>query len=93
MRELPVIAGKKPGAVKAKVWRELAGYDPLENDAFDFDGCVEKIALVYDVTPDEVVDTLDVSEIFPTFLGCIEYVNGLVLSKLETMPKNVQNGQ
>ena len=88
------IKGKVPGTdIKAKVWRELSGYDPLEGDKFDFDGCVAKIALVYGVDPDDVVEELDLAAVFPTFLECIAHVNSLVLSRLDKMPKNVENGQ
>lgn len=88
------IAGKQPSdKIKAKVWRELAGYDPLAGDTFDFDGCIEKIALVYDVEPEKVTEELDISDVFPTFLECIKHVNGLVLSKLDTLPKNAEAGQ
>ena len=88
------IAGKKPGKdIKARVWRELAGYDPLEGDKFDYTGCIEKIALVYDVTPEQVESELDLADVFPTFLECIAHLNGLVLSKLDTLPKNGERGE
>lgn len=87
------IAGKEPKNLKAKIWRELAGYDPLANDEFDFDGCVEKIALVYGVSADEVVEELDLAEVFPVFMDCIRFVNSLVLSKLDAAPKNGESVQ
>lgn len=85
--ELKPIAGKTPDKIKARVWREMTGFDPFKDDRFDFNGTVERIALFYGVTPDEVLDELDVSELFPTFVGCVKYLNSQVLRALDETPK------
>ena len=88
MNTIREINGIKPGKVKAKVWRELQGYDPLEGDKVDFEGCINKIAMVYGTDAAFIEDNLDIDDILPTFLECVHYVNGLVFSKLSVLPKN-----
>ena len=86
------IKGKLPGKLKAKIWRELAGFDPLAGGKFNFDGTVERIAQVYNVKPEDVENELTVDELFPVFLDCVGYVNSQVLKKLEMLP-NAESGQ
>ena len=87
------INGKEPSEVKAQVWRELAGFDPLANDSFDFDGTVAKIALVYGVDASVVEAELALSEVLPVFLECVEFVNGKVFEKLNKVAKKKENKQ
>ena len=76
-----------PKTVKAKVYRELVGYDPLKDAVFDYDGIVEKIALVYGVEKQDIEDNFELSELLPEFLRCVRFVNGEVLKNLEDVPK------
>lgn len=84
MRE---INSKVPHTVKMQAWRKLSGFNPFANDRLDLDGVVERIACVYDVDK-SAVEELDVSELLPIYFECVNFVNSLVLSKLEKMPKN-----
>lgn len=84
MRE---IAGKTPDKIKARTWKEFAGYDPFKDDNFDLDGTAERIAMVYGLTAEQVLDELTVDEIFPTFLDCVHHINAQVLRTFKDTPK------
>lgn len=85
MRE---IAGKTPGSVKVKVWRELEGFDPLADNVIDVEGTLKRIAMVYDLPVDTVADELELNELLPLYIDCVKHVNGIVLEKLKSVPKN-----
>lgn len=76
-----------PKTVKARVWRELVGYDPLADGVFDYDGCVEKLALVYDVDKQAIEDNFELSELLPAFVKAVEFVNSQVIAGLNELPK------
>jgi hypothetical protein len=76
-----------PKTIKARVWRELVGYDPLADGKFDYDGCVEKLALVYGVDKQVIEDEFDLDQLLPAFVRAVEFVNGQVLAGLEELPK------
>lgn len=77
------IKGKIPKDVKAEAWRRIGGFDPFHDGSFDMDGVVERIAVVYDLTTEEVLENLNISDILPCYLDCVKFVNGLVFSKLD----------
>lgn len=77
------IKGKIPTDVKAEAWIKLNGYDPFINDVFDLDGTLERIALVYGITKEDVAEDLNISDILPVYLECVKFVNSLVFSKLD----------
>lgn len=81
------IAGKTPDKVKARTWKEFTGYDPFEGDTFDFDGTVTRIADIYGVTPEQVMDELDIDELFPVFIDCVKHINAQVLRVFKDTPK------
>lgn len=81
------IGGKLPTSVKAGVWRELAGFDPLEKDTFHYDDTVKRIALVYGVDVETVEKELELSEVLPVFVDCVSFVNGQVIAKLNKVAK------
>ena len=87
------ICKKLPDKPKAKVWRELQGFNPLEDGKFDYGGTITKIAMVYGLTADEVEAELGLDEVLPVFLDCIEYVNSFVFAKLQAIPKNGSGGR
>ena len=91
--KLVKIAGKTPTTVKAGAWRKLAGYDPLDNDRFDYDGTVERIAMVYGVTVEEVEDAVNIEDVLPLYLECVRYLDDKAFSKLGNLPKNAKGGQ
>lgn len=87
------ICKKLPDKPKAKVWRELQGFNPLEDGKFNYNATIEKIALVYGLTVEEVEADLGLDEVLPVFLECVEYVNDFVFAKLQAIPKNGKRGQ
>lgn len=90
MRE---IKGKVPGKIKAGTWREMNGYDPLKDGAFDYEGLVTRIAKLYGVTVEDIEADLDVEELLPIWLECINFVNGQVFAGLDKIPKNGETGK
>lgn len=87
------INGKVPSEVKAQVWRELAGFDPLADNTFDCEGTIEKIALVYGLDATVVEAELALSEVLPVFLDCVAFVNSKVFEKLDKVAKKKENNQ
>ena len=85
------INGKVPSEVKAQVWRELAGFDPLANDTFDYEGTIAKISLVYGVDAAAVEAELALSDVLPVFLECVAFVNSKVFEKLNKVAKKKEN--
>lgn len=81
------IKGVLPKAVKANVWRKLAGFDPLKDGVFHYDDTVEVIAEVYGISAEEVESELSLSEVLPTFLECVEFVNKQLFVKLSEVSK------
>lgn len=76
-----------PKTVKARVWRELVGFDPLEDGVFNYDGTCEKIAAVYGCKKEDVEENFELAELLPEYLKCVEFVNGQVVKSLEEIPK------
>ena len=75
-----------PKTVKAKVWRELVGYDPLKDGVFDYDGCVEKLALVYNVDKETIEEEMELHEMLPAFVKAVDFVNSQVVRGLKEIP-------
>lgn len=82
MRE---ICGKKPGSIKAVCWRKMAGFDPLSGDKFDFNGALERIALIYGLTTEQVEEDLELADVLPVYLDCVGFVNDCVFSRLNEL--------
>lgn len=80
------IKGIVPKDVKAEAWRKISGFDPFNGERFDFDGVVERIAVVYGLSTDDIEAELSVSDILPVYMDCVKFVNDLVFSKLNQMP-------
>lgn len=93
MKKMRTIAGKKPGKIKVGVWRDLNGYDPLQDGNFDYTGLVERIAKIYGVTVEDVESELSVDELLPLWIDCVNYVNGQVFAGLDAIPKNGAAGK
>ena len=85
-----LINGKGPVPPKVKTWRELETFNPLANGNVDVEGTLQRIALVYGTDIETVAENLDLADLLPTFIECIKYVNGVVLEKLQDVPKNVE---
>lgn len=80
------IAGKIPEkeSIKAKCWALVMNYEPVnkETGMFDLPGAIKVIATVYNVSEDDVSEALAVSEVMPTVIDCVRFVNALVDDKL-----------
>lgn len=84
------IKGVLPKSVKANIWRKIVDFDPLKDNVFHYDDTVEVIAEVYGIGAEDVEAELELSEILPTFLECVEFVNKQVFMKLEGVSKKKQ---
>lgn len=93
MEKIRTIKGKALGKIKAKSWRELNGYDPLEGGVFDYDGLVGKIADLYGVSVDDVEDELTMDELLPLWVDIVNYINNQVFVGLDKIPKKAENGE
>lgn len=82
------INGKLPVAPRVRTWRELEGYNPLAGDKIDVNGCIERIALVYGLSVEEVEEHLELSDMLTCYVDCVEYVNNVIFEKLNGIPKN-----
>lgn len=85
---MKAIKGIVPKDVKAGAWRKIAGFDPLKDNEINFDETIEKIAIVYGLTTEEVAEELTISEVLPVYLDCVRFVNDLVFSKLNQIPES-----
>lgn len=77
---------KLPKSIKAKVWRELVGFDPLADGKFNYDGCIEKLALVYNVDKAEIEENFELHELLPAFVKAVDFVNSQVVRGLKEIP-------
>lgn len=82
------INGKTPETVTVKAWKELAGYNPIKDNRLDVSGTVDRIAMVYNVTVEDVENELNMDDLLPCFLECVTFCNELVFKKLDVIPKN-----
>lgn len=85
------INGKQPKDVTAEAWRKLSGFEPFHDGTVDITGTIERIAIVYGVTPEEVAAHISVSDVLPCYLDCVKLVNELVFSKLNKLSGGKKN--
>lgn len=83
------IAGQIPVKenIKAKCWTLVMEFEPVNKDTgmFDLPGAMRVIATVYNVSEDDVAETLTVPEVMPVVIDCVKFVNALVDDKLNTV--------
>ena len=90
MVKLREIAGVSPKTVKAKIWREIAGFNPLNEDGFKYGETVEKIALIYGLDVETVENEIDIDEIIPLYYQCVDFISSIVVEKIKQIPKNAE---
>ena len=71
--------------IKARVWREFMQFEVIPKDLKSADS-IEKhcafIAMAFGVSTDDVLDNLDIKDVFPTYYSVIRYVFALITEKL-----------
>lgn len=70
---------------KSRVWREVT---KLQEEEPSIDNWAKIIAISFsnnDITEDDVLDNVRISELMPLSLACVNYVNALVNEKLENV--------
>ncbi len=94
MEKMPKIGGKNPAKnLKMKAWRLCADYMPYSDGKINLDNALELIACVYGTTPDFIEENVDLQDIIPVSLNCIEYVKEQIFVKLEALPKKKETEQ
>ena len=79
-------------APKARIWREIMKFEEERKDLKSVDA-VEKycavIALAFNVTTDEVLDSLEISDVLPTYFSILNCIIAMLTEKLVSDKKNV----
>ena len=76
---------------KARFWRELIKFEERRKDLTVEDFCDEHVKMIsaaFGVTTEEVLDSIDVDEILPTYMNVLTYIMALLTARLKVTKKN-----
>lgn len=71
--------------IKARLWREIMQFEEVRKDLKSVDAIEQYcgiIAKAFNVTADEVLDNLDISDVLPTYFGILNCVLAMLTEKL-----------
>ncbi len=76
---------------KARFWREIIKFEEGRKELTVEKFCDEHVNIIaraFGVTGEEVLDSLDVDEILPTYMNVLMYIMQLLTARLKVTKKN-----
>ena len=80
---------------KARAWRLITEFEENKKEISNaeyIDKHAEIIAQFFDLSVDEILDGMDISDVIKTFYDCYKYISTLLYSKMEKLG-NVGSGE